>query len=518
MLEAYPGGCQGGTGVNAKSVCGNGLSNFRRLSLLTICRSRRLTTKDDGRSRTTADLLVERGRESDSLRCRRAGKNDRRYVLISPGGRMIARMLMVSIALLIPGGPTVAAEWPQFRGAGGRGVTEETDLPHTWDAETNIVWKSELPGPGSSSPIVVGSKVFLTCYSGYGLTKEQPGNEDDLKLQVVCLDRDTGKIQWSKVVSPAQPEVSFRSYLTLHGYASSTPVSDGNRVYVFFGKSGVHAFDLDGEPLWRASAGSSTHGFGTAASPILYKDLLIVSASIESESLVAFNKNDGKQVWAAKGIYGGYGTPLLVSLPDGRSEVVVSDGGQMGAGGGSVRAYDPQTGELRWTCQGLKSPNPYVCASLIAHEGIVYAVGGHTTMAIRAGGKGDVTESHLIWTMKGGSKVSSPVYHQGHLYWTDREGILTCVTADKGTQIYSRSRLDPQSGPIYASALLGDGKLYFVSRDMGTYVVEANPQLNQLAHNRIKDDASVFNGSMAVSDRRLLLRSDRYLYCIGKKK
>jgi len=425
---------------------------------------------------------------------------------------MIARMLLIPAIYLTLTLPVASADWPQFRGLGGLGLAEDKNLPDTWDAEANIAWKSELPGPGSSSPIVVGNKVFLTCYSGYGLTKENPGNMEVLKLHVVCLDRRTGKILWTKDVPPALPEEKFQPNVDVHGYASSTPVSDGKRVYVFFGKSGVHTFDLDGKPLWRAGVGTGTHGYGSAASPVLYQDLLIVNASVESGSLVALNKSDGKQAWAAKGIAGAYNTPLLVSLPAGRDELVIIDGGRT-EGDGYVRAFNPQTGEEVWTCQGLKSS---VSASLVAHEGVVYAVGGPITMAVRAGGKGDVTQSHVVWTNRGGTAVSSPVYHQGHLYWTNPDGLVTCVAADKGTEVY-KARLQPQSGRIYASLVVGDGKLYFVSRENGTYVVEAKPQFRLLVHNRIENDTSVFNGSIAVCNGQLVLRSDRYLYCIGKK-
>jgi len=431
------------------------------------------------------------------------------------GKRMTRTPLIPAIwlALILP---AVAADWPQFRGPGGLGTAPDGTVPETWSAESNIAWKTELPGPGSSSPIVVGQKVLLTCYSGYGLSKEDAGNRDNLKLHVVCLDRSTGKLLWKTDVRPALPEEKYVSFVNLHGYASSTPVSDGQRVYVFFGKSGMHAFDLDGKPLWQASVGTGSHGFGSASSPVLYKDLVIVCASVESGALVALKKSDGTRVWSAREITGGYNTPVLVSLPGGRDELVLSDGGPRNAGGGSVRAFHPQTGEEIWTCQGLKSPVPYVCASIVAHEGVVYAVGVQMAMAVRAGGQGDVTQSHVVWTIRGGSKVSSPVYHDGHLYWTDRDGQITCVTADKGTQIYSRTRLLPQPGLIYASPIVCSEKLYFVSREVGTYVLEAKPQFRLLAHNQIANDPSVFNGSLAVSDGQFLLRSDRALYCVGK--
>ena len=197
---------------------------------------------------------------------------------------------------------------------------------------------------------------------------------------------------------------------------------------------------------------------------------------------------------------------MLVDLPSGQQELVVSVRGK-------IRAFNPQTGTELWSCHGV---DDYVVPSIIAHDGVVYAIGGrsNTALAVKAGGKGNVTE---LWRIGKGSNVTSPVYHDGHIYWShEGNGIAYCVTADKGTVVFDE-RLRPNSDRIYGSPIVADGKLYFVSRQKGVHVVEAKPQFKLLAHNVIKDDTSVFNGSPVVLNSQLLLRSNRYLYCIGKK-
>ena len=197
-------------------------------------------------------------------------------------------------------GTAPAGDWPRFHGPDGSGISPDTQpLPVKWSETENLKWKCKLPGPGSSSPIVVGQRVFVTCWTGYGMDRDNVGDQKDLRRHLICLDRDTGNVLWDKSVEPVLPEDPYSGNFTQHGYASHTPVSDGQRVYVFFGKTGVLAFDLDGKKLWQTSVGtgSGPHGWGTASSPILYKNLVIVTASAESKSLVALNKETGKEVW-----------------------------------------------------------------------------------------------------------------------------------------------------------------------------------------------------------------------------
>jgi outer membrane protein assembly factor BamB len=292
----------------------------------------------------------------------------------------------------------------------------------------------------------------------------------------------------------------------MHGYASSTPVSDGKKIYVFFGTTGVVAYDMDGGELWRQSVGSGIDPWGSGTSPVLYKDLVIVNASAESESLVALNKDTGKPAWTAKGVHRSWSTPALIDA-GGHKELMLNIPSKF-------RAYNPDDGNELWNCKGTK--DFYVCTEIIAHDGVVYAIGGrdYTGVAARAGSKGEVEE---LWRVKKGTNVSSPLYHDGHLYWAhENNGILYCVKAADGTVVYEK-RLEPESGRIYASATYGDGKIYYVSREKGVYIVAASPTYKLLAHHTFKSDRSVFNASPAIADGQLYLRSDRFLYCIGKK-
>jgi outer membrane protein assembly factor BamB len=330
---------------------------------------------------------------------------------------------------------------------------------------------------------------------------------NDLKRHVVCLDR-SGKILWNHQVMTLLPETPYSSFQALHGYTSSTPCSGGKNVYAFFGKSGVFAFDLNGKQLWTSSVGTTLNGWGSGTSPVLYKNLVIINASIESGSLVALNKNTGQRVWESKGkVARSWNTPLIVDVPNAPPELVVNQQGKL-------RGFNPETGAELWSCDAL---NDYVCPSVVAHAGVVFVIGArsNTAIAVRAGGKGDVAKTHLLWTLKKGSNVSSPVYHAGHLYWTsESKGMAYCADAAKGTLVYEQ-KLSPFPGRIYASPMLADGKIYYVSRENGTYVVDASPTFKLVAHNNL-NDSTIFNASPAVSDGHLYLRSDRYLYCIGK--
>jgi outer membrane protein assembly factor BamB len=409
----------------------------------------------------------------------------------------------------------MAADWPQFRGPGGLGIAPDHGLPVTWSDESNLVWKTELPGPGSSSPIVVGNRVFLTCYSGYGLPGKHPGNRADLKRHVLCLNRKSGKPVWQRDVAAAQPEQDYDAELRLHGYATSTPVSDGNNVYVFFGMTGVLAFDLDGKQLWQTSVGKGKHSYGSAASPLLYKDLLIVNANIESRALAGLDKNTGKEIWRVPGLWASWSTPMLVQASKGGTEVIVSEYKK-------VLGFNPDTGKELWYVN-YNPPPPYVCASLTAHEGVVYAC-ADTSVAIRTGGSGDVSGTRILWRKASELSLTSPVCFESYLYWLAGPAI-NCIKANDGKE-GNRERLRPSVAlstnvarptDCYSSPVVADGKIYCVSRGAGVFVVEASPRLRQLAHNVFKSDTSAFNATPVVNDSQLLLRSDRYLYCIGTK-
>jgi outer membrane protein assembly factor BamB len=296
-----------------------------------------------------------------------------------------------------------------------------------------------------------------------------------------------------------------------HGYASSTPVADADRIYAFYGKSGVFAFDHNGKQIWKASVGDKLDGWGSAAPPVLYKDFLIVNAAVESESLVALDKKTGREAWRASGTKESWHAPVFVSAPDGKTEVVIAKNGR-------VLGFDPETGASLWT---VKTGIPwYMCPTPVAENGIVYVIGGRTpngTLAIRAGGRDDVTTSHVIWKLGKGSNVPSPILHDGHLYFAHENlGIVYCVNAKTGEVVYEE-RLEPNPGQIYASPVLADGKIYFISRGGKAVVIAAKPKFERLADNTLEGGRGVFNSTPAVAGNRILLRSNKSLYALGEK-
>ena len=400
------------------------------------------------------------------------------------------------------------ADWPRFLGPKGDGISEAKGLPTTWSAASGVVWKTELPGPGASSPITTGDKVLVTAYSGYAVDPDNLGKPENLQRHVLCLERASGKVLWQKTVKASLPEQSFGGFLALHGYASSTPATDGKAVYAFFGRSGVYAFSLAGDELWHADVGSGTHNWGSAASPILAGDLVIVNASVESGALVALNKATGKQAWRVGGSTRSWSTPALVDLPGGKQELVVSVQDK-------VLGLAPATGKELWTCDGVKD---YVCPAVAVHGDVVYVTAGRKphTVAVRAGGQGDVTKSHTVWTSDLGSKVPTPLVTNGLLYWVEQTGKVACLAAADGSPVYQERLKLPGSGDkVYASLVLADGKLYAVTRQGGTLVLAVGKEFKELARNDL-GDKSIFNATPAISNGQLLLRSNRCLYCIGK--
>lgn len=400
--------------------------------------------------------------------------------------------------------PANESDWSRFRGPTGMGASTATGLPLEWSDSKNVVWRTELPGPGASSPIVHGDRVYVTCYSGYLVPGESGGSLNQLRRHLLAVNLSDGRILWERAVPATLPE---EESIREHGYAASTPVADEQRVYVFFGKSGVLAFDHKGNQLWQADVGSNTHGWGSAASPVLYKDLVLINASVESESLVALNRRNGQLIWRAGGIKESWNTPLVVKAVSGRDELIV-------AVLGHVLAFQPESGEPLWSCQ--TDIQWYMVPSVVAAEGIVYCLGGRSgtaALAVRTGGRGDVTATHRLWTSQKGSNVTSPVYLDGHLYWAhENQGIAYCAVAATGRIVYEQ-RLE-RAGQVYASPLLAEGRIYYLTRGGKTFVLAARPEFQLLAVNDLAD-RSTFNGSPAVAGNRLLLRSDKYLYCLG---
>lgn len=455
---------------------------------------------------------------------------------------------------------TDAGDWNRFRGPNGSGVSTDTDPqskapPTEWSEQKNLRWKLELPGPGHSCPIVVGERVFVTCWTGYAMSRSQIGDQKDLKRNLICIDRKTGKILWSQSVPAVLPEEPYGSMFAEHGYASHTPVSDGERVYAFFGKSGVFAFDLDGKQLWHANVGTGDdpRSWGTASSPIIHKNMVIVPATVESNTLFAFDKLTGKEVWKQKadGFASTWGTPVVVDLPGGESELVMGVPYE-------IWGFNPENGKLRWFCETVDSDS--MCSSVIAHDGIVYAIEGRSggSVAVKAGGKDDVTKTHLVWSGLERGRIGTPVYHDGVLYWVSG-GIANAMDAKTGKRIYQErlasaagagSGTPPtnngqrggapeggrrggpggfggggfggggfgggRGGQDYSSPVVAGNNLYFITRGGTAYVVSLGREFKLLATNQFESDKSDFSASPAISNGELFIRSSKYLYCVAE--
>ena len=410
------------------------------------------------------------------------------------------------------------ADWVQFRGPLSTGVSTAVHLPLTWSETENLRWKAELPGAGASSPIVLGDRIFVTCYSGYGLPKSNGGDMKSLQRQIVCISRDSGQTLWASTVSGELPEDQYQGYLSEHGYASGTPVTDGERVYCFFGKSGVVAFDLEGNQLWKSGVGkeSSNRRWGSGASLILYKNMVIVNASEESQSIRALDQKTGKEVWKAAGaaMELAYGTPALVELAGGRTDLVVAVPGE-------TWGLNPDTGKIRWFEEHTLTGN--ICPSIVADRETVYVFGGFRSagsLALRLNGGTDSKKAKVLWTSRNSSYVATPALFEGHLYWVDDRGQAFCINAKTGEPVYRErvSGLDAGGRPVYASPIVADGKIYVPSRWNGVLVLAAKPKYEVLAQNRFASDESDFNATPAICGSDVILRSNRFLYCVGESK
>ena len=458
---------------------------------------------------------------------------------------------LLLFALAAGTGTASASDWTRFRGPDGSGISPDTQpLPVKWSDTENLRWKFKMPGPGSSSPIVVGHRVLVTCWTGYGVDRDNSGDEKDLRRHLICLDRQSGNVLWDTSVAPVLPEDPYTGMFTQHGYASHTPASDGQRVYVFFGKTGVLAFDLDGKQLWQTSVGtgSGIHDWGSASSPILYKNLVIVTASAESESLVALDKETGKEVWRHKdaGFSGTWGTPILVDCGKARTDLVISVPSKFWG-------FNPDDGKLRWQCDGLSSDT--ICSSAIAHDGVVYALEtgprGGGTMAVRAGGEGDVTKTGVLWRGSERSRIGTPMFEDGRIYWLNNH-VANSIDAATGKPVYQTRvgggavseppkpvgpppgqpapgkpgakgpgrRPGGRGGAIlgmdYASPVLANGKIYFVSRTGDVFVYATGPEFKLLGQNRFAADGGDYSATPAISDGQLFIRSSKYLYCVAE--
>lgn len=405
---------------------------------------------------------------------------------------------MISIALAC-GAMARADDWPRWRGPAGSAVSKERDLPTRWTRATNVAWSVEVPGEGASSPIVVGKRVFLTSARDGGGVRIMH-----------CLDRETGRSLWTREIADDFPEIA----LPLTGHAAPTPASDGGRVVAFFGSAGVACWDLEGKELWRHDLGDFESELGLACSPIIEQERVILVCDHDGDRiktfdsyLIALDAATGRTVWKTDrpGLYRSWSTPIIVPVSAGegvaRREIIVNAQDEL-------RGYDFETGRELWKVRGMTG---WVTPSPVSGEGLVFAASGRDgpTMAVRPGGSGDVTETHVVWKeTRGAPYVCSPLFCDGLLYVHNESGILTCFDAAGGQIIY-RERLE---GKFSASAAAGDGKLYLSNEAGETFVIRAGRSFELLAKNPLDEEILA---SPAIAAGRLFLRTRTRLYCIG---
>jgi outer membrane protein assembly factor BamB len=409
-----------------------------------------------------------------------------------------------------------ATDWTRFRGENGSGVSnDDAPTPAEWSDTKNLKWKVDLPGPGLSSPIIVGDKIFVTSWTGYAAGPDSSNDQKDLKRVLVCLDRTTGNTVWSKSVDAVLPEDEFQGMFAQNGYASHTPVSDGKRVVAFYGKSGVVCYDMQGTELWKREVGEGRdpRSWGSASSPIIYGNLVIVTAAAESESLIGLDLATGDEKWRQEAgtLSGTWSTPILVKVDEERTDLVIAVPGE-------IWGINPETGKLRWFVEAGGGDS--ACASVVADGQVVCMLGGRGggSIAVRAGGKGDVRQSHVVWQGNDSSRIGTPVIYQNRMYWVS-DGVANCVNTETGKNVYKK-RLQGGGaqrgrGGDYSSPVVADGKLYYVSRGGTAYVLKLGDEFEQLATNRFESEEGEFSASPAVADGEIYIRSTTRLYCVA---
>ncbi len=395
--------------------------------------------------------------------------------------------------------PDAAGNWPGWRGTNGSGVSEEKGFPIAWSSEQGVMWKTELAGSGNSSPVVWGDRVFLT-------TAEDGG----ARRSVLCFDRANGHQLW-KCSAPSDAREGTHAK---NGFASATPALDGQRAYAFFGSAGVIAADFSGRLVWHRDLGPFLSDWGIAGSPLVYRNLVVINGDQDGPSaegpsrsfLIALDRDTGETVWRTErpDQPRSWSSPVLVT-PEGseRPELVLN-------GGNTVRAYDPETGAELWRCAGMTE---WVTPTVVAGDGLVYAVSGKNgpTLAIRPGGRGDVTQTHVVWRAKrGGPYIPSPIFSNGRLYMVNDGGIITCFGPRDGKVVF-QDRLPPSS--FSSSLLAADGRLYIVNEEGDTFVLAARDRLEILGTNSLGERCLA---TPALSRGNVFVRTEKHLWCLGQ--
>ena len=423
----------------------------------------------------------------------------------------LAKLSLVLILFLMATSCLGAADWPQFRGPTGLGYTDEKDLPLTWGGKenTNVLWSASLRGQGHASPIVWGNLIFI-C------TAQWPSNITEREKtipehHVTCYQADDGRLRWDTLIPPGPwLRTDFRSGPG-GGYAAPTPATDGRLVYCAFGSSVLAALDFQGRIVWRKEIVPHTFDVTVGSSPILYQDTVILfcaMATTRDSRVLAFAKDSGELKWEQKmaDMAFAHSTPVLIQVNDKPQMLVLASG--MGVKTNALRSLDPATGKLLWWCRGAGD-----AASPAYHEGLVYFDSGRggPGLAVDATGSGDVSQTHLRWSVNQVPEgIGSPIIVGNYVYRLHTPGILKCWETATGKQVYSE-RLEGLSSTWASPIADGNGRLYFANAGR-SYVLQTGPEFRVLAINELGDGN---HPSPAVAQGKLFLVGTKNLYCIG---
>ncbi|MDF2374635.1 MAG: PQQ-binding-like beta-propeller repeat protein [Verrucomicrobiales bacterium] len=408
------------------------------------------------------------------------------------------RILALVLTCALTGDLFADDNWPQFRGPTGRGHTDATNVPKSWDP-SKIIWKADLQGTGQSSPVVWGDQIFLTGAS-----------DDGTERYVMAYSKKDGSPLWSETVASDSPEEIH----AMNSRATPSCATDGKNVVAFFGPAGIHCFTTSGEKRWSVDLGIFAGSWGIAASPIIMDGKVIQNCDSMGESrLVALNIEDGTTVWSTpreEKPRGGWSTPVLIDTGE-RKELVLN--GEFG-----VRGYDPESGKELWFCEGFNgrgAPMPDYA------DGKLFVVNGKPgdTYCVKPGGSGNVTSSHRLWnsSRKGGRDLPSPVVVDGYLFVTSMSGIATCYDAETGKAFYTERLVDPGAVEIAAAPLVANGLIYLQTVKGGDVVViRPGKELDIVSVNSLGDRAKdeTFRATITPTGGQLLIRSGTTLYAI----
>jgi outer membrane protein assembly factor BamB len=399
----------------------------------------------------------------------------------------------IALAALFLTASAHADNWPRWRGPAGDGHSAEKNLPVKW-GPSDIAWKTTLKGSGQSSPIIWGDRIFLTS-----------ALESGKKRLVICVERKSGNVLWEQEAWSGTPEQTHAQ----NGWATATCATDGERVVAFFGKGGLHCYTVEGKHLWSRDLGSFPGPWGTAASPIIVGDLVIQNCDAAGEGLLlAVNKADGKDVWKTPRTAperGGWTTPVLIGEEE-KQELVVN-------GERAVTGYDPKTGKQLWSCKSFTGRGD---PTVTPGRGLLFVVNGQPGdfYAIKPGGRGDVTKSHLAWhtPRKGGRDQPSPILIGEYVTVVSMSGICTGYEAATGKPLWT----ERIKGAYASSPVATGGLAYFQNESGETTVIRPGPKLDIVAQNSLGASGEVFRASLTPSGGQFYARSQSVLYCIGK--